>query len=106
MAPINRPTSAYTAPMIFATETGPTRLTIIATSQFRPLTWSYSEQPHVVRRPPAQLHLADDVLLRNRAPVAAVPAAIAVIAHHEVIAFRHDLRSEVLGASILGRHEV
>ena len=39
-------------------------------------------------------------------PVAAVQTAVAVIAHHEVIAFRHDLGAEILETSILGWHEL
>src|SRR5437763_166795 len=47
----------------------------------------------VLKRPPADFHLADDVFLRHRSPVAAVGAVVAVIAHDEVIALLHDLRA-------------
>src|SRR5437762_4364511 len=55
--------------------------------------------------PPTELHLADDVLLRHEAPVAAVGAVVPVIAHHEVVALGHDGGTEVVVAPELGRDE-
>src|ERR671910_3845931 len=46
--------------------------------------------------PPAHLHLADDVLLRHHAPMAAVRAVVAMVAEHEVVTFRHQLRPVVV----------
>src|SRR5690242_13210265 len=57
-------------------------------------------------RPPSHLHSADDVLLRNHTPVPAVRTVIAMIAHHEVIAFLDARRPEIVMAAIFGRHEV
>jgi hypothetical protein len=37
--------------------------------------------------------------------VPAVGAVVAVVAHHEVIAFVDDLRAEVIVAAVVGRHE-
>ena len=56
--------------------------------------------------PPADLHLADDVLLRHHAPVAAVGAVVPVVSHHEVVALGNDLRSEVVVAAVLRRDVV
>src|SRR6266853_4965652 len=53
----------------------------------------------VLEGPPAHLDLADDVLLRHRAPVAAVGAVVAVIAHDEVVALLHGLRAPVVVAA-------
>src|SRR4051812_48078228 len=64
-----------------------------------------SEHAGVRQRPPPELHLADDVLLRHEAPVPAVGAVVAMVAHHEVVAFRHHLRAPVVVAAILVRHE-
>src|ERR1700680_5073162 len=49
-------------------------------------------------RPPANLYLADEVLLRHEPPVAAVHAAITAISHHEVIAGGDHLGAPVLVA--------
>ena len=51
-------------------------------------------------RPPADLHLADDVLLRHHAPVPAVGAVVAVVAHHEVVALGNHLRPPVVVAAV------
>src|SRR5262245_2321201 len=42
------------------------------------------EDSGVLQRPPADLHLADDVFLRHRAPVTAVRTVVTMIAHDEV----------------------
>ena len=52
------------------------------------------------------MHAADDVLLGHESPMPAVRAVVAVIAHDEVIAVINPLRTEVVVAAILGRHEV
>ena len=65
-----------------------------------------SEDPGVLQRPPADLHLADDVFLRHRTPVAAVGAVVPVVAHHEVVALLHDRRAPVVVAAELLRHVV
>ena len=39
----------------------------------------------LVEIPPDQKRLADDVRIGHEAPVAAVAAAVAVVAHHEVM---------------------
>ena len=52
-------------------------------------------------RPPAQLHLPDDVLLRHHAPVAAVGAVVPMVAHDEVVALRNDLRAPVVVAAVV-----
>ena len=57
------------------------------------LAGAASEQSGVLKRPPAHVHLADDVLLRHRSPVAAVEAVVPVVAHHEVVARLHDRRT-------------
>src|SRR5258706_6077891 len=57
---------------------------------------SSSEDPRGRHRPPAELDLADDVLLRHHAPVAAVGAVVAMVAHHEVIPFGNHLRAPVV----------
>ena len=41
-------------------------------------------------RPPPELYLPDDVLLRDEAPVPAVGAVVPMIPHHEVVALRND----------------
>src|SRR5262249_3277269 len=43
------------------------------------------ENDGVIERPPAGVHLADDGATRHGTPVAAVGAAIAMVAHHEVV---------------------
>src|SRR6266853_1601738 len=57
----------------------------------------------VLKGPPPHFHFADDVFLRHAPPVAAVGAVIAVIAHHEVVALLHDLRTPVVVAAEFGR---
>jgi hypothetical protein len=57
-------------------------------------------------RPPADLHLADDVLLRHGAPVAAVGAVVAVVAHDEVVALLDHLRAPVVVAAEFGGNVV
>src|SRR5204863_8424772 len=69
-------------------------------------TSAASEHPRRWYRPPAELHFADDVFLRHHAPVPAVGAVVAVIAHHEVIAVGNDLRPPVVVAAVLVRHVV
>src|SRR5215813_13001644 len=59
------------------------------------------EDPRVRHRPPANLYLADDVLLRHHPPVTAVGAVVAVVAHHEVVAFRYHLRTPVVVAAVV-----
>src|SRR5690242_18855039 len=58
------------------------------------------KHPRRRHRPPPQLHFADDVLLRHHAPVTAVGAVVAMIAHDEVIAVGNHLRTPVVMASI------
>src|SRR4029079_6674747 len=55
--------------------------------------------------PPSPLNPADDVLLRNVAPVTAVGTVIPMIAQHKVIPFRDHFRSPVVVASEFLRHE-
>src|SRR5687768_6219070 len=57
-------------------------------------------------RPPTDLDFADDVFLRHEAPVAAVGAVVAVIAHYEVIPLGDHLRAPVVVTAILGGDEV
>src|SRR6185436_8257876 len=52
--------------------------------------------------PPADLHLADDVLLRHGAPVAAVGAVVPGGAHDEVEALLDHLRAPVVVAPKFG----
>ena len=55
-------------------------------------------------RPPARLDAADDGLARHGAPVAAVGAAVAMVAHHHVVVGRHRVRAPVLVAAEVRRH--
>src|SRR5258708_6669762 len=61
-----------------------------------------SENSGVLKRPPAHLHFADDVLLRHGTPMAAVGAVVPVVAHHEVVALLDYLRTPVVVAAELG----
>src|SRR5579872_3436332 len=60
------------------------------------------EDARVLNRPPADFDLADDVLLRHGAPVAAVGAVVAMIAHDEVVALLDDLRAPIVVTAELG----
>src|SRR5689334_8366453 len=62
------------------------------------------EDPGVLQRPPANLHLADDVFLRHGAPVTAVRTVVPVIAHHEVIPLLDDRWAPVVVAPEFFRH--
>ena len=44
--------------------------------------------------------LPDDVPLRHESPVPAVEAVVPIVAHHEVVAFRHDLRAPIIVAAV------
>src|SRR5688572_24027354 len=54
-----------------------------------------SAEPDALRRPVQREHGADEVLTRDRTPVAAVTGAAAVVAHHEVLPFWDGHRLEV-----------
>src|ERR1043166_210521 len=58
-----------------------------------------SEDPRVLKRPPPNLHFAHDVLLRDRSPVAAVGAVVAMVAHDEVVALLNDLWTPIVVAA-------
>src|SRR5262245_13581790 len=67
---------------------------------------SASEHASGRYRPPAQLHFADDVFLRHHAPVTAVGAVVAVIAHYEVVTLGNHLRAPVVVAAEFAGHVV
>src|ERR1051326_5455794 len=50
------------------------------------------EPPQLVQVQPDEEGLADDVLVGHEAPDAAVARVVAVVAHHEVVAWRHGAR--------------
>src|SRR5690606_2317251 len=62
------------------------------------------EDAGLADRPPPQLHLADDVLLRHGPPVATVGTVVPMVAHHEVVALRNHLRAPVVVPPILRGH--
>src|SRR5689334_12135669 len=64
------------------------------------------ENPRMRDRPPADLHFADDVLLRDQPPGPAVGAVVPVIPHHVVIAGLHFLRPPRVARLVLLRDEV
>src|SRR5262249_24943112 len=65
-----------------------------------------SEYPSRRNRPPAQLHLPDDVLLRNHPPMPAVGTIVPMVSHHEVVPLRDDLRSPVIVTPVLLWHVI
>ena len=62
-----------------------------------------SEDRGVRERPPARLDASDDGVARDGAPLAAVGAAVAVVAHHHVVVGGHDVRAPVLVAAEVRR---
>src|SRR6185436_5352318 len=62
----------------------------------------------LVEIPPDQKRLADDVLIRHESPVPAVAAAVAVVAHHEVIPGRHRARKArfIVGTILVKRESL
>src|SRR5262249_27964175 len=55
----------------------------------------------VLKRPPADFDLPDDVLFRDEAPVPAVRAVVAVVAHDEVVALPNHVRAPIVMAAEL-----
>src|SRR5436305_1616484 len=84
-------TAAYRSPVIRDSGVGIRLVTVVRRSMRIPKPESRipSKYPRCRNRPPSQLHFSDDVLLRHHAPMAAVGAVVAVIAHHEVVALRN-----------------
>src|SRR4029453_1994379 len=109
--------------MLIAPEAYPNAILATATPRFRKRTLRRTRETAEYRastgpsiqplehsrrgdRPPAELDLADDVLLRHHPPVAAVRAVVPMIAHDEIVALGNDLWSPFIMASILGRDVV
>src|SRR2546428_11723169 len=65
-----------------------------------------SEDPGILKRPPSDLDLTDDVPLRNGTPVAAVRAVVPVVAHHEIVALLDRLGSVIVVAAEFVGHVV
>src|SRR5438552_89745 len=61
------------------------------------------KDPHVLDRPDAGFDFPEEQVFRDKAPVAAVGAAVPVIAHDEVLARRDRLRTPVAVIAVLWR---
>src|SRR3954469_24933365 len=91
------------------TTSRPPKLTPFCLRMFFSLPQRLVERPEaaeLVQVEPDEERLADDILVRDEAPDAAVARVVAVVAHHEVLARRHGARhSAHIVVAISGERE-